>query len=57
MKASPQNFHALTSKLQEMADSLKNCHDPEQRMALLRKFKRLLDQADKLNESLLWKSD
>ena len=57
MKVSPDNFDGLSAKLRELADALKHCVDPAQRVALLKEFRRLLDQADTLNESLLWKSE
>ena len=57
MKTSPESFEAVSSKLQQLADALKQCRDATQRVAILKEFKRLLDQADAINEKLVLKSD
>jgi hypothetical protein len=54
---SPDSFDAIVGKLQQATEDLKNNADPKQRKAMLQQFRRLLDQADKLSEKLLWKSD
>lgn len=47
----------VISQLNEVAERLKRSHDAAERVMLLRELRLLLDQADKLNNDPLWKSD
>jgi hypothetical protein len=48
MTDSCANLHALAQQLAVLSNELRNNTDPESRVALLRKFRVLLAQADKI---------
>lgn len=48
MTDSCADLHALAQQLARLSNELRNNPDPERRVALLRKFRMLLAQADKI---------